>query len=844
MKIKDILTEAKISDEEMMRIMNQIAGPEAQGGQYDIVTGNANKNKKLTAFGKYQIIMSTWNGMKANLQNGTYDKLGIKIDPDVRKAILAMPVFKNREDYWKALGQGNMTSFHEKLQDTAALLLGQENAANMVARGVPVNTSNMYMYHFLGPKVANVVAVALENDMPMTMKQAYEAAYADNPAEGRRKYEDDKKNNPGYIADDNATIQSTQTAMNTALSGWSGASNEQLTASIEQDRGFVDKALGLFGADEESRDKVAGSSLSQIWKNIRGVVTGDYGDDEEVKPGGTVSAQPEKGSTDDRDDYRGSGNPMSAEIERLRKATANQKQNKADADARADAINAEVGGASNVNDLAKANNIKDANKIQVGQKITMPDGSTYTVKSGDTLSKITKDFNARIDQARQDTIQQTVSIIQNPEKHDPETVELAKAELADEYADLADAFGPVDDKNNNDPESYIEPDGTTKNDKQDIPPGPDQTVDVQPDTTNIDPNQVNYIEPDQTVDVQPDTAKIDPNQVNYIGPPSSSGSDQLPDVSVQPDTTRIDPNKINYIEPEKTVNVQPNANVSVQPDKKTSSTQPDDYAGIKDDEWEYLNGKSKAERGVATTKESRDKYLNYIGILESKMKSNEFLKEAGAFDTSAMANAQTSANKVAVQNKPAAPVKTAMADPRGTVTMGQGPKPAVSAQPAAGGNKFDSKSGGAVAAFGAKTGPNSGGSVSAQPATKMPARGQGGYSQGGQITPPAKTATVRGQGGYGQGIATAPPQRGTVSTQPKKDLQTIARSTAAPMMAMREDEIEESKKRARKPNIAPEPKTNTDQQGLDPEKSGLGLKKPKVNESDLIDMLRLSGLKK
>lgn len=651
MKIKDILNEAKISDEEMMRIMNQIAGPEAQGGQYDIVTGNANKNKKLTAFGKYQIIMSTWNGMKENLQNGTYDKLGIKIDPDVRKAILDMPKFEKREDYWKALGQGNMTTFHEKLQDTAALLLGQENAANMVARRVPVNTSNMYMYHFLGPKVANVVAVSLENNLPITMKQAYEAAYADNPAEGRRKFEDDKRNNPGYIPDDNATIQSTQTAMNTALSGWSGASNEQLTASIEQDRGFVDKALGLFGADEEGRNKVAGSSLSQIWKNIKGVVTGDYGDDEEVKPGGTVSVQPEKGS-------------------------------------------------------------------------------------------------------------------------------------ADEYDDLADAFGPVDDKNNNnDPESYIEPDGTTKNDKQDIPPGPDQTVDVQPDTTNdttINPNQVNYIEPEKTVDVQPDTAKIDPNQVNYIGPPSSSGSDQLPDVSVQPDTTRIDPNKVNYIEPTQTVSVQPDANVSVQPDKKTSSTQPDDYAGIKDDEWEYLNGKSKAERGVTTTKESRNKYLNYIGILENKMKSNEFLKEAGAFDTSAMANAQTSANKVAVQNKPAAPVRTAMADPRGTVTMGQGPKPAVSAQPAAGGNKYDSKSSGAVAAFGAKTGPGSGGTVSAQPATT-------GINLGGDIpkasAAPVKTAMADPrQGGMSMGQGPKSAVSAQPAAQPKKDLQTIARNTAAPMM--------------------------------------------------------------
>jgi len=34
--------------------------------------------------------------------------------------------------------------------------------------------------------------------------------------------------------------------------------------------------------------------------------------------------------------------------------------------------------------------IKDVNKIQVGQTLKMPDGSTYTVKPGDTLDRIAK----------------------------------------------------------------------------------------------------------------------------------------------------------------------------------------------------------------------------------------------------------------------------------------------------------------------------------------------------------------------------------------------------------------------------------------------------------------------
>jgi LysM repeat protein/5'(3')-deoxyribonucleotidase len=44
-------------------------------------------------------------------------------------------------------------------------------------------------------------------------------------------------------------------------------------------------------------------------------------------------------------------------------------------------------------DLAKMNKIADVNKISIGQKLKMPDGSTYSVKSGDTLSGIAKLHN-------------------------------------------------------------------------------------------------------------------------------------------------------------------------------------------------------------------------------------------------------------------------------------------------------------------------------------------------------------------------------------------------------------------------------------------------------------------
>jgi hypothetical protein len=44
-------------------------------------------------------------------------------------------------------------------------------------------------------------------------------------------------------------------------------------------------------------------------------------------------------------------------------------------------------------DLARASGIKDANKIYPGDTITLPDGGSYTVKSGDTLSQIAQRYN-------------------------------------------------------------------------------------------------------------------------------------------------------------------------------------------------------------------------------------------------------------------------------------------------------------------------------------------------------------------------------------------------------------------------------------------------------------------
>jgi len=47
----------------------------------------------------------------------------------------------------------------------------------------------------------------------------------------------------------------------------------------------------------------------------------------------------------------------------------------------------------NYNQLAQASGITDPNKIFPGQTINLPGGATYTVKSGDTLSKIAQNYN-------------------------------------------------------------------------------------------------------------------------------------------------------------------------------------------------------------------------------------------------------------------------------------------------------------------------------------------------------------------------------------------------------------------------------------------------------------------
>ena len=55
------------------------------------------------------------------------------------------------------------------------------------------------------------------------------------------------------------------------------------------------------------------------------------------------------------------------------------------------------------NTLAKLSGIKDPNKINIGQKVKLPNGSSYTVKKGDTLSGIAEKYRLLMKDRKQDT---------------------------------------------------------------------------------------------------------------------------------------------------------------------------------------------------------------------------------------------------------------------------------------------------------------------------------------------------------------------------------------------------------------------------------------------------------
>jgi len=91
--------------------------------------------------------------------------------------------------------------------------------------------------------------------------------------------------------------------------------------------------------------------------------------------------------------------------------------------------------------LAKLSGIADPNKIYPGQKITLPGGGSYTVKSGDTLSGIAQNYR--------------LANVAKPKLDDPTTKlpQITKPELGDEPGDFEiarnkDAGDDTDDRLN------------------------------------------------------------------------------------------------------------------------------------------------------------------------------------------------------------------------------------------------------------------------------------------------------------------------------------------------------------------------------------------------------------
>ena len=114
--------------------------------------------------------------------------------------------------------------------------------------------------------------------------------------------------------------------------------------------------------------------------------------------------------------------------------------------------------------LAKLSGIKDPNKIYPGQKISLPGGGSYTVKSGDTLSGIAQDFRLKkIGQPKSGKLDDPTPKLPQITKPEPGT-EPGDFEIPSQYAgdDTDDRLNKYDmDQAGNyklDPKSVVQPD--------------------------------------------------------------------------------------------------------------------------------------------------------------------------------------------------------------------------------------------------------------------------------------------------------------------------------------------------------------------------------------------------
>ena len=245
------------------------------------------------------------------------------------------------------------------IQNSYASAGMMDNVRYLNNKKIPVNVETIYNAHHFGPFVASL----MHKNPDRTLKDIYEQ---NKDIKGMPSWDKIKEQNP-YLNDD-------ATGASTTAYHKKRASNPAMQKFY--DEAGVDVA-GLYDQDEISLPNEAPVVATTPQKEVNYDAFGNVIDkpDNEKEPGVL--------------------DKLGSWIGGIKNKVGDffTKPDEGDLAARDDAINAELGGTANVQDLAKANDIKDANKITVGQKIKMPDGSEITVKPGDTMSKITANYN-------------------------------------------------------------------------------------------------------------------------------------------------------------------------------------------------------------------------------------------------------------------------------------------------------------------------------------------------------------------------------------------------------------------------------------------------------------------
>lgn len=468
------------NDKYLLSLLAQIGAAE---GQY---TGKNSENPKSKAKGRYQFTKTTWEGIQTNIRNGNYKNYGIP--QQLLNDIL------NTD--WDNVANAKNPDFSKRIQDAAALIGAKENAKRLEDAGITVDRENLYKTWALGPGVA--IKVINAKGTGKSMEDIYKEIYGANAKDEngnlrwKVKLDDVKEKNPTWfakgdssddisghldnvIADKNQDNDAPEVVVSTTKlksdeedNTTTNKAEEERQALIKKITGQQNKITGV-NTDPNARDMV--DQLYKMYPNTREGRLQARKDLSTYRRTGTMPPAPvnvannekpaeEKPSVDAETKARNGA------IEAMQKQMQTALTNK-DPDlylksvkalqaipgvtpaivARvqsgewtpdSETVSTAPTGKTSIDDLAKANNIADANKIQVGQKIKMPDGSEITAQPGDTLSGILKTYN------RQKSLTTTADKVRdelNQDRLNKETEELKRLETELEYLGTEDAMG-------------------------------------------------------------------------------------------------------------------------------------------------------------------------------------------------------------------------------------------------------------------------------------------------------------------------------------------------------------------------------------------------------------------